>query len=381
VLLGKLARTGELYAAPDLEALGSLLYRCLFSGAVRALFEREISTALESDRKLHVALEIDPGAAEISALPWEFLFFPPSPLQQTGFFIAERPNLILSRRSHEAQLTRPVTPVDLPLQILGVTDPDLETSGLFYMLGQLSDSHAVITVLRNPDLAEIYDAVNRFKPNVIHLALHFSPEPVSGSLNLLLSNEAGQVTQIGLRDIVRLIGPARSVRLVVLDSCSPALSATAEAGTLGRRMALAAPSAILAVDGRLSTDGRERFFRTLYDDLLRGVPIDEAVQNARIALSIASDRSLWALGAPILYLPGPAGPLTRGSSAPETVPAAGKNEDTGATAAAGNDDHREPQPPSHPTEPAPPQAVEGSLWKRIAAWFKSIFTPGGSSPR
>ncbi|MFL5800555.1 MAG: CHAT domain-containing protein, partial [Roseiflexaceae bacterium] len=58
-----------------LEQLGQALFHTLFQGSVKDLYART-QGKLSADQGLRIILNISPTAAEVAALPWEFLYDP-----------------------------------------------------------------------------------------------------------------------------------------------------------------------------------------------------------------------------------------------------------------------------------------------------------------
>src|SRR5262245_40829929 len=56
-------------------ALGQILFRALFDGPLKSVFDRSIG-ALSTGQGLRLRLDIDPREATVAALPWEYLHDP-----------------------------------------------------------------------------------------------------------------------------------------------------------------------------------------------------------------------------------------------------------------------------------------------------------------
>src|SRR5690349_22394772 len=102
--------------------------------------------------------------------------------------------------------------------------------------------------------------------------------------------------------LAHLLSPHQSLRLVMLNSCDSAAGSPSDlfssaAATLVRR----GIPAVLAMQFEISDSAAVEFTRSFYEALAAGLPVDIAVRDARLAVSLARPNSLeW--GTPVIFL-------------------------------------------------------------------------------
>ena len=107
----------------------------------------------------------------------------------------------------------------------------------------------------------------------------------------------------------RLFAAHPALRLAVVNACEGARASeqsvfSSTGAVLARRGIPAVVSMQYAITDRAAIE----FSRTFYDGLAQGLPVDEAVQEARLAISMALGGSAeW--GTPVLYMRAPDGAL------------------------------------------------------------------------
>jgi hypothetical protein len=72
-LIAQLARLD--LSEVETDTLGQILFRALFDGPLKSVFDRSIG-ALGTGQRFRLRLDIDPREAIIAALPWEYLHDP-----------------------------------------------------------------------------------------------------------------------------------------------------------------------------------------------------------------------------------------------------------------------------------------------------------------
>ncbi len=111
-------------------------------------------------------------------------------------------------------------------------------------------------------------------------------------------------TQLG-----RLLDGHRSMRLAVLNSCEGArTSETNLFSSTGAVLIRRGIPAVVSMQYEITDRAALEFSRTFYNVLAEGLPVDEAVKEARKSISFAlSDRAEW--GTPVLHMRAPDGRL------------------------------------------------------------------------
>jgi len=323
--LAQRARQGD---AAGVKALGTLLFDALLTqSGVLGTYAKSLGAADAQGKSLRIKLRIvDPTLA---CIPWELLYDP-----RFGEFIALSHETPIVRYTEVAQPIRPLT-VTLPLRILGMAvDPtgqlnlEAEKRAVETSLKTLVDKGVVeLAWLGGDTWRDIQRALRPgkgpwhvfhfighggFERTVAasgqdgerHLKLVNSPPSVltGGEGHLLLAGDDGAEQTLAASELGRLLAGHASLRLVVLNACHGATSAPLDlfsgiAATLIRR----GVPAVIAMQAAILDAAGVELGRTFYEALADGLPIEGALTEARIAVSMAQrDRLDWA--APVLYL-------------------------------------------------------------------------------
>jgi CHAT domain-containing protein len=133
---------------------------------------------------------------------------------------------------------------------------------------------------------------------------------------LALEDPAGQMKRLDARELKVLFSNA-PVRLAVLNACLTARDAVRHSpGDIERAYLGLAPAlvdagllAVVAMQFSLLDEGARVFAQDFYQMLARRRPVDEAVDQARVAMMVALglERRDWA--APVLFMRGSTGEL------------------------------------------------------------------------
>jgi hypothetical protein len=305
-------RTGS--EIPSTET-GGQLFGSLFTGPIRELFLQSLSLA-GPQRGLRIRLRINPrgdGLESLHRQPWELLY-----REATDDFLA------LSRRTpivRALDLARPVPtyPFDPPLRILAVASqgPKEDLLNLGEELRQLRDalSHSagtVLEVLENPGARTLRDVLESASFHALHYMGHGSFDPVTGEGGLLLRGPDGKREHLSGRHLTTKIKDVSSLRLVVLNACETAVVSGSPdhnpfAG-VAAALLLGGVPAVVAMQSSIADHHAIAFSTAFYQQVARGMPIDEAVVEGRQAIhSLNPGGSDWSI--PVLFLRTPTGEL------------------------------------------------------------------------
>ena len=148
--------------------------------------------------------------------------------------------------------------------------------------------------------------------HIFHFIGHGGFDPALGEGRIALVDEtSGGSNFLSATQLGRLFAAHPSLRLAVVNACEGARASehsvfSSTGAVLARRGIPAVVSMQYAITDRAAIE----FSRTFYDGLARGLPVDEAVQEARLAISLAlGDSAEW--GTPVLYTRTPDGVLFR----------------------------------------------------------------------
>ena len=292
---------------PQLENLstyGKALYSALFpptSPARRALDAMP-------DRILLVTTDND-----IDAVPWEYAYGP------DGFLVANYPfarGLLPDQRIAPPALDTGLHIVAIPSDPLDKHLNPLNIEGEWTRLKEIISSvRSAVTLERAylPTVEQVRSQVANRRHRVVHFMGHGGQDDGIGAF-LCLEKENGTLDPVTAKQFVlRLRG---SVFLVTLNACVSATPGPTQFSNLAA--ALARQKVPYALGMRLSIhdDDARAFSRRFYSELASGVPVEEALFQAR--LTLADSPRTWAIGVPVLYtsLSQPASGFTAQTGAP-----------------------------------------------------------------
>jgi hypothetical protein len=305
-LLSSAANTRRL-AMPDeqlVQELGAELFGWLFSGDARVLLDssRQQAAREGSDHWLRVVLRIRPP--ELAALPWEFLY----DRRRDDYLSLSGP---LVRYPDVLEPIRPLA-VAPPLRVLAMVarpsdrsqlDVELEKQWLLRALADLaSDGRVEVTWVPGQTWRELRRAMNQQQWHVFHFIGHGGFDRESGEGFIALGEDDGGTYRLAASKLGQLLGPHHSLRLVLLNSC--------ESGQVDERELFSSTAtvlmrrgvpAVMAMQYEISDRAAIELARAFYEAIADGLPVDLAVRDARLAMSLARPNSLeW--GTPVLYL-------------------------------------------------------------------------------
>ncbi len=324
----------------DPREFGEELFRCLFGNGAEPLYRQARVDAANARMDLRVRLSEEIPA--LRSVPWEFIRDP-----EEGQFLtkSDTPLVRFIRLGRPLETLR----IDPPLRILGVTsnpsdarlDIDHEIEGLERITAELQAS-GVLTLdwLHQPSFSDLQTRLAEGEWHVFHFIGHghFDADVNQGLLYLVegAKQESAPMMAEALGD---LLSDHPTFRLCVLNSCSGARGEgddafSSTAATLIQR----GLPAVIAMQFKVGNNAAIRFAERFYADLVRGIPIDRGVLNARKALFGTDPRSLeW--GTPVLHMRSPDGLLFRFQSSGD-----GQARPSASKA---------PSPPRPSTPPAP----------------------------
>ena len=334
----KLARVAPKLRKAELDpvAYGLLLFEALFTGKIRRAYDKISGMAeAESGGRVRVRLQIDPGAAELHALPWERIYHPLGDqrvaLAATGLTPFSRytalgipepervmawPLRLLFAVANPAGMPFPTIDVESEVETLQQTLSNLRQAGRFHvtvMPGRTGISSdlcsrlpADVEVIKGPTTLE---NIQRLLPQcqVFHFLGHGSFERVGaqgeGVTTLHLEDDQGlwhHWTDAEIMDRVSKVTPLPS--LVFLAACDTAKRP--EQGEnpfvgLGPKLVAAGVPAVIAMQDKLPMDLARRLTGDFYRLLLDQGVVDGALNVARSLIFQPEDFN-WAI--PVLFM-------------------------------------------------------------------------------
>jgi hypothetical protein len=297
-------------APPDeapVRALGQELFGALLNGEIRACYQQSQRMTRERGKGLRLKLRIQ--LPELAALPWEFLYDP-----------GEEEYVCLSRRTpivRYLETRYPPPPLDLrpPLRILGVVsspdglpklDTPAEQARVEQSLSDLREAGLVdLLWLPGQTWSHLQTALWAGPWHIFHFIGHggFDAERDEGVL--AFANDDGTKRLLTATEFGRLLGDHDPLRLAVLNACEGARGGlrdvfSSTAATLVRR----GVPAVVSMQYEISDGAAIQFGTRFYAALAHNLPVDAALAEARIGMSVATSESAeW--GTPVLYTNSP----------------------------------------------------------------------------
>jgi pSer/pThr/pTyr-binding forkhead associated (FHA) protein len=286
------------------QEFGERLFEALLMGDLRSRYDVSRERAAQERKGLRLRMRIQ--APELAALPWEYLYD-----QTEGEYVCLSSKTPLVRYL-ELPHAAPPLKIEPPLRILGMianpSDQDQlnverERERMRQALSRLEGKGLVkLTWLEGQTWQDVHRAMQRGPWHVFHFIGHGGFNPRTDEGVLALANEEGQTRLLGATELGRLLANHLSLRLVILNACEGARGSerdvfSSSAAMLARR----GIPAVLAMQYEITDKAAIECTRAFYEALASGNPVDEAVSQARTAISVAMSSSLeW--GTPVLYL-------------------------------------------------------------------------------
>lgn len=307
-----------------LEMLGRFLFEFLFparSSIARQRRERFIT--LCDSKKVRVNLQFRPKARRFAQLPWEFLVVPG---QQAEKFIAEYGEVSVTLfRFLSTQRRLDKVPGDLRV-LVDVNSPDdkatisfAELDTTLNKLNSEARGHLVLKICRDRTLQEMRDDIAAWKPDIFHWCGHGTTKNALWLARQPPGFDLGRVQAAGvplgfgpvadttsveksIAGISTLFDGKWQPQLVILDGCHTDWSWQAELlPGVAHQLVEYVPS-VIAMRYAISNAASQKFSAKLYEGILSGMPLDEAVQSARRELRDTDEDGNRAFGTPVLYL-------------------------------------------------------------------------------
>ncbi len=316
---------------PPLKAreVGDLLFRALFSGQVRQLYDRVSGMSGGPRCGVRIKLYFDPRrAAELCNLPWELIYA----VDTKDYLGLDR----LSPVVRYLELARPnaAVPFAPPLRVLLAaanppgSDPlNLEAEARLIRQSLASPS-TEITVLPRVHLEELREMLVRGAFHVLHFMGHGLFDEQTGVGSLLLASAEGDDETVVSGEVVAEHLKGCLPQLVVVNACDSGRAAS-DGGHdffagVASSLVMAGVPAVVAMRTPITDRAAIAFSKALYRDLAAGAPVDAAVAEGRLAIYRLDSFSFeWVT--PVLFLRVPDGRLFAASKArDEALPSPGR---------------------------------------------------------
>ena len=290
---------------------GRSLFEATLVGKVGTCYYRSMDQARQQGKGLRLKLHVMPP--KLTVLPWEFLYDP----DRDEYLCFSRDTPIVRYTDLRQTISR--LTVEPPLRILGmVASPrDLDPLDVEHEKGlmdeAIEDLHADglvdLTWLEGETWRDLQRTMRRDGPwHVFHFVGHgdFDPTAQEG-LIAFAEKGTGRRHLLRSRDLARLLDGHPSLRLVFLNSCEGARGSEGDpfSGTAATLVRRGIP-AVVAMQYQITDEAAIGFSSAFYESLADGLPVDAAVTEARVAVSMDS---MLEWGTPVLYMRSPDGRL------------------------------------------------------------------------
>ena len=284
-----------------IEDFGSQLFQAVFSGPVRECLGRSRIAAENKDAGLRVRLRL-PG--DLANIPWEYLY------DDEYGFLGLDPRTALVRY---LEMSAPVQPFPIrpPQRILTIvsapTDiPEIDGEKEWGKLkdeldGLVRDGMVQLDRLETGTLAELLPPLRQNEYHVLHFIGHGGYDEEAHDGALAFEDEDRNTRLVTGRDLMQMISGHRSLRLVVLNACEGARSASDDPfGGVAQALVRRGIPAVVAMQFEISDPAALVFSPSFYQAIAQGRPVDVATVEARKTMFARGHTVEWAT--PVLYL-------------------------------------------------------------------------------
>lgn len=293
----------------DVRDFGQALFDALMNGDVRSLYD--VSQNKAGSKGLRIKLRIaDPALA---ALPWEFLYDP-----RRGDFVCLSTQTPVVRYLELPQPPQPLM-VEPPLRILGMIvsptdlrslDVEQEKERIERALSGLRDDGLVeLHWLAGQTWRDLQRALRHGPWHVFHFVGHGAFDAGADEGMVMVCDDLGKARPLRATELGRFLASHRSLRLAVLNACEGAKGGDQDIfSSTASILVRSGLPAVLAMQYEITDRAAIELSRVFYEALADGLPVDAAVAEARIAVSVAVNNTVeW--GTPVLYMRAPDGEI------------------------------------------------------------------------
>ena len=285
---------------------GKSIYQALFPAD--SLARRTLS----AERKRILLVTSDDG---LQVIPWEYVHDGERFIVTDLAFVRGLPK---AKRIPAPELKSGMHIVAVPSNPLDKDVPPLNIDGEWLRLTEVIselENGATLERVRPPTIDRLSEAAAGQRDRVIHFMGH-GGQHQTGAV-LLFENDKGAPEGIRARDFVQQVGT--SAFLVTLNACVSATPGDTKFANLAAALIAAGTPYALGMRFSIADDDARDLSRSFYGQLARGVPVEDAVRQARYKLS-RGDHA-WAVGVPVLYtaLDQPAGGFPRMEGTPHIL--------------------------------------------------------------
>lgn len=311
-----------------------------------------------SSRRGHILrLRLHLGLPELIELPWELLC-------EEGIFLSlttASPRILITRCPMDI---RPIRTIEhhLPLQIMVMAaepkgyhaDAKREKDLIKEKLGKVEDEGFVsLKEIQGTD-AELENIYINKAVDMFHFIGHGSFNKVTQEGELILEDGHGNARNIRANRFSMSL--PTSVKLVFLNACESARGNAHESFSSIAYILAKQGRVVIAMQFRISIKAAVRFASTFYAEIARGMPVDEAVAEARHRVFAMVDGVPLDWAAPVLYMKSDSGVLFEIKDPSPSNVAIDEDEKETPDGSPVNSEESDTPSPSEPVEKLPPSS-------------------------
>jgi hypothetical protein len=304
-------RQGAMPSSEEMALLGRLLFRVIFTGDVKRLYDT--ARSLQGNRRLDLIFtSMVPWVAE---KPWEFAFDP----GRNTFLATEEIHFV---RNVLTQVPGdPCVAAAGPLRILVVSAQppgtvelsiDQETQMIQRDFAALVNAGlAQVEILPRATISDLHAKLSTLQYNVVHFIGHGYFDDRTKQGYLMFQGQPGAPSMLDQRSARELLC-GRGVQLVFLNACQTGTSSPADFNSgLAQDLVAHGLPALVANQYSVLDSAATSFSQFFYWGLARGLAFGSAAREARIAVNYAlAGQAVIDWAVPVLYARDPNSVLT-----------------------------------------------------------------------
>ena len=302
--------------SPAYAQIGEFLYRLLARGKVESEWRK---LREENDARTLIDIESKPSLQDLHRLPWELVF---DPVAATHLFLDKTNPVMRGEAKRIDDANAALTPQakklafaddDWPLRVLVVYGAGPEYAGEGTGIGAKEELEALenlfadsrfdveYEILEHPSRPYIIEKCASIEPHILHFIGHAQAGAAPLDHRLMIWGPGGDADTAGkgyeywtlfdIRNDLQTI----PLRLAVLNGCRTAGVAPGAApapatkvapfDNITESMLQRGTLGVVGMQGDIPGDVAAAFSRALYEGLVKGKPVDVAVQMARVVVS------------------------------------------------------------------------------------------------
>lgn len=283
---------------------GKKLYDAVFAGKIAECFRASQVLVGDDGKGLRIRLRFS-GTPELINIPWELLFD-----SENGRFVALSAKTPIVR-GLDISYSGDALSVSGSLRVLVMIAspqnyPVLDVEGEWGRINQATkdlqaSGKIIFDRLAEASLSGLQHILRKHSYHVFHYIGHGDFDPDKNDGVLALETEDGKANLVDGKFIGTLLHDAKSLKLVLLNSCSGAKTSGVDPFSgIGQSLMQQGIPAVVAMQSEITDVASVTFAHEFYSALMDGYPVDAAVAEARKRIYSQPNEVEWAI--PVLYM-------------------------------------------------------------------------------